>query len=1147
MKVSALRAVLHFLAPVWICLTVLCQPAFGANPVQLENALPGTTSWILNNPAQAHEIEGYASLTSVDLGGQISFYVNTVDPSYRIDIYRMGWYAGLGARQLLGGLQFPGIHQPIPSPDPTTGLIECNWTSQYTLTIPDSWVSGVYLAKLTGSGGKQSYMIFVVRDDNRVSDFLFTSSVNTYQAYNNWGGKSLYGYNSGTPAVKVSFNRPYAIGSQQPLSASGVGAGDFLTTGAPAAETVPAGWEYNAVRWLEQQGYDVTYTTDVDIHERGNLLTHHKGILIVGHSEYWSWQMRSNIMAARDGGINLAAWSANTLFWQVRLEASAITGAADRTMVCYKSTADPVSGQLTTIQWRQLGFPEEAVIGVHFVWDPANIDMIVTNTSHWVFAGTGLQDGARLSGLLGYEIDAISELSPPTALALSAANNSNMAIYTASSGAFVFATGSMQWNWGLDDYNTAAVPNSPVVRVSVLNPAAQQVSRNLLARFVQPPTVSPQESTIGPSASLQLKVLGTGSGNVTWSMSPLVGTLSPTGLYTAPGTITTTQKVTITVRNLYDPSLSASTAVTLSPTPPVSLLRLDSGSPVASTDPLGQVWAADNSVTGGSTYGVSSAISNTTTPALYQSQRYGSFSYQLTVPPGLYAVNLKFAELYYRTIGRRQFNVTINTNQVLRNFDIVGNAGAAFTAIDEAFQVQVTAGQIVIQFQNGAADAPAINAIEIWRMGPSGITLQVSPSSVTLSPSQSQTLSATVTGTSNTTVTWTASPSGVGLLTPTGNSTTYTAPASIPGQRTVTVTATSVADGSIAASATVTLSPTTPSPDGTLVPGASQIVDSQGAVWTIGAGQAILRNGTLAAGGYGTKILWSGGTIYVLGLSNTWWKWLGSGWTNVGATQPGVSITPPPPPPTTPSPDGTLVPGASQIVDSQGAVWTIGAGQAILRNGMMAADGYGTKILWSGGTIYVLGLSNTWWKWLGPGWTNVGATQPGVSITPPPTPPPTTPSPDGTLVPGASQIVDSQGAVWTIGASQAILRNGAPAAGGSGTKILWSGGTIYVLGVDNNWWKWLGSGWTNVGPTQPTTSSPNGTLVPTASQIVDNQNAVWTIGANQAILRNGTLAAAGYGTKILWTSSTIYVFGLNGTWWKWLGSGWANVGSTQPS
>ncbi len=176
--------------------------------------------------------------------------------------------------------------------------------------------------------------------------------------------------------------------------------------------------------------------------------------------------MRSNVIAARDSGINLAVWGANILYWQVRFEASATTGAANRTMVCYKSFADPVQGQLTTVRWRQVGLPEAAVIGVHYILDPVNADIVVTNTPHWVYAGSGLRDGDRLPGLLGYEIDALAGASPPNAVALGSSNGSHMSIYDAPSGAFVFATGSMQWNWGLDDYNTGAVPNSPALRPS---------------------------------------------------------------------------------------------------------------------------------------------------------------------------------------------------------------------------------------------------------------------------------------------------------------------------------------------------------------------------------------------------------------------------------------------------------------------------------------------------------------------------------------------------------------------------------------------------------------------------------------------------------------------------------------------------------
>jgi hypothetical protein len=277
---------------------------------------------------------------------------------------------------------------------------------------------------------------------------------------------------------------------------------------------------------------------------------------------------------------------------------------------------------------------------------------------------------------------------------------------------------------------------------------------------------------------------------------------------------------------------------------------------------------------------------------------------------------------------------------------------------------------------------------------------------------------------------------------------------------------------------TVTPPPPTPpptgatSPDGTSVPTAAQIVDAQGAVWTIGGG-LVLRNGVSAAGGSGVRILWSGGSIYVLSSTGgSWWKWLGAGWSNVGATQPGGTVTPPPatPPPTaTTSPDGTSVPTATQIVDAVGAVWTLHGG-AVLRNGVSAVGGSGVKILWSGGSIYVLSSTGgSWWKWLGAGWTNVGATQPGGTVTPPTTPPPTgVTSPDGTQAPPAAQIVDAQGAVWTL-SGQVVLRNGAAAAGGTGFRLLWLRGTIYVLGSDNSrWWRWTGSSWTYFGTTQPT-------------------------------------------------------------------------------
>jgi hypothetical protein len=169
----------------------------------------------------------------------------------------------------------------------------------------------------------------------------------------------------------------------------------------------------------------------------------------------------------------------------------------------------------------------------------------------------------------------------------------------------------------------------------------------------------------------------------------------------------------------------------------------------------------------------------------------------------------------------------------------------------------------------------------------------------------------------------------------------------------------------------------TTSPDGTTVPlNASQIIDNGGTVWTIGAGGAILRNGSQAAYGWGSQIVFKNSMIYVLGGDSKWWQWTG-GWTNVGWTIPGTTSSG-----GVASPDGTTVPvNASQIIDSAGAVWTIGSGGAILRNGSQAAYGWGSQIVWTNSTIYVLGGDSKWWQWTGSGWVNVGSTVPGGGST----------------------------------------------------------------------------------------------------------------------------------------------------------------------
>lgn len=433
------------------------------NLIQKENRQPGTTVWQLTNPADDRQIEGYASLTSVPVGGNINLFVNTSDSTYSLTVFRMGWYGGKGGRKVLGPQVLPGVQQVTPTPN-ATGVIECNWTNPFTIHVPSAWLSGIYLAKLHGNtSGKESYIIFAVRD-SRTADIVFQQSVSTYQAYNPWPGydpagggyigQSLYGNDT---AGRVSFNRPYGRGIQT-NSLYGVGAGDFLTHDFSAAglgfafpmdsasfegQGGPTAWEFGMLRWLEHQGYDVTYITDIDTHEDVNRLLRGKAFLSVGHDEYWSEQMRSNVLQARDSGVNLGFFSGNYMYIAVEFLPDS-NGSADRTLALAHETnrcQDTTTGTLTQTQcisssdcatgqvcaFKQFDYAannetEQLITGG--MWDPpshdANADIVVTADApltHWVFANTGLNVGDVIPGLIGYEYDVLnSEFPSPAGL-----------------------------------------------------------------------------------------------------------------------------------------------------------------------------------------------------------------------------------------------------------------------------------------------------------------------------------------------------------------------------------------------------------------------------------------------------------------------------------------------------------------------------------------------------------------------------------------------------------------------------------------------------------------------------------------------------------------------------------------------------------
>jgi len=466
------------------------------NPIYLENLKQGTRDWQISNQATT-EIAGYADATSVNRGAALALKVSLGDPGsglytagapgqFSVDVYRLGYYGGLGGRLVTSSGPLNGVTQSTcPVTDPTTNLLECQWTTSYTLQTAPDWTSGLYIAKLTDAAtGKQAEIWFVVRDDSSTAAVLFQSSVSTFEAYNSYGGYCLYDFctASGHHADKVSFDRPYAQTN---------GSGEFNNM---------LNWERNMVRWMESQSYDVAYVTNVDVSATPGLLRHHTTFLSVGHDEYWSMEERNAVQDARDAGVNLGFFSANTGYWRVRFE-TASTGTANRVMACYKENwaADPVAAAdpaQATNRFRdpQINRPENALEGVMYVGDRDNLyggyDFVVQNSADPYYAHTGLTDGDMLTGLVGFEWDAVvnNGSSPPGLVVLgqsptapgsiapgqtlATASVSNAVRYTAVSGAKVFATGSIQWMWGLDSDGV------PAPRADT---RAQQIAVNALA------------------------------------------------------------------------------------------------------------------------------------------------------------------------------------------------------------------------------------------------------------------------------------------------------------------------------------------------------------------------------------------------------------------------------------------------------------------------------------------------------------------------------------------------------------------------------------------------------------------------------------------------------------------------------------------
>ena len=349
-------------------------------------------------------IEGYASATSISPGETINFYLRSEPPHFflNIRIYRLG-----NEGTVLWTVNTTAMPYPTPADAYERG---CGWPAAYSLTIPGDWQSGVYIAHIESflgplPLGASTDILFVVRASapGTNSKILFQLAVNTYHAYNNWGGKSLYGYNStddngdgiGDESNKVSFDRPGLLTSDSAFWA----------------------YEHPFVSWLEDNGFEVEYGTSIDLHANPDFLNNYQLMISVGHDEYWSKEMRDNVEAFIANGGNVAFFSGNVCWWQVRFEDN------NRIMVCYKSAEEDtgVDDSRVTVNWKDppVNRPENSLTGVSFYngagwWNgdvgprPA-VNFVVRFARHWVFATTGLGDGDGFGSenlIVGYEVDA---------------------------------------------------------------------------------------------------------------------------------------------------------------------------------------------------------------------------------------------------------------------------------------------------------------------------------------------------------------------------------------------------------------------------------------------------------------------------------------------------------------------------------------------------------------------------------------------------------------------------------------------------------------------------------------------------------------------------------------------------------------------
>ena len=479
-------------------------PTAHANPwsriVRAENARPGTAgATISSTRGKAAGLAAYADRVSVLPGEDVGLYVSTaVTEKVAVRALRVGYYAGLGFRSVWAGSFV--AHPQRAASTLTTPLSDAGgarstnariapWTVTTVLST-SGWPEGMYVLRLD-AGKASRYVLLTVRSAETSGRLLLLDSPLTWEAYNTWGGRSLYGDESKSfsrRSTAVSFDRPYD---------DGYGAGKFFTN------------VISLVREAEKLGLPLAWATDYDVALDPSLIRGSTGIVVGGHAEYWTAVERDAVVAEVRRGTNLAVFGANTAYWRVRLAGRKVALAAQpsrrdgRPRIVFgpkDSRLDPLastdpSGATARFRDRPAARSEAALTGLRYDCFPARADWVVSDASWWGYAGTGLVKGSRLTGVVGPESDRVypaadrpkpEQVVAYTTFTCRGATTAHTGVYwTNPAGAGVFNAGSIDWQRSLT--------------VGTATRAIGKITDNVLARFAVPlaGAAHPATDTVG--------------------------------------------------------------------------------------------------------------------------------------------------------------------------------------------------------------------------------------------------------------------------------------------------------------------------------------------------------------------------------------------------------------------------------------------------------------------------------------------------------------------------------------------------------------------------------------------------------------------------------------------------------------------------